>query len=252
MLKRAFLALLAAGALALPAQAFDLEAMSEAESAAFGAAVRSYLLENPEVLMEVIGVLEDKQAAAQVADDASLVSVHAEALFDDGYSHVAGNPDGDITIVEFVDYRCSYCRRAFPEVAELIEADGNIRLILKEFPILGEDSLTAARFAVSAQILFGDDAYGPLHDALMVMRGNVTADSLMAQAEHLGLDGGAILAGMSDPEVDRRLGANHQLASLMQITGTPTFVVGGQMLRGYLPLEGMRQVVAEERAAQDG
>lgn len=246
-MKRILAAMAALWALALPAQALDLGNMSDAEKAQFGAAVREYLLENPEVLVEVINALEARQAAAKGATDAEMIAAHAEALFNDGYSHVEGNPEGDVTMVEFMDYRCGYCRKAFPEVKELVESDGNIRLIVKEFPILGEDSLLAARFAMSAQILGGDEAYGPLHDAMMTMRGQVTEASLKALADGLGLDGQAILDGMSNPLIDGRIAANHELAQALQINGTPTFVLGHQMLRGYVPLDGMRKVVAEER-----
>ncbi len=252
MIKRLLPALgLSVALLGSAALATDLTDMTAEETDAFGAAVRAYLLENPEVLMEAIAVLEQRQAEAQVAGDADLIAVNAEDIFNDGYSLVMGNPDGDVTIVEFLDYRCGFCKRAFPEVKELVESDGNIRFIIKEFPILGEDSLLASRFAISTQILFGDEAYAQLHDELMTMRANVSEASLIAVAEGLGLDGQAILDGIDNPVINQAIGANHGLAQRLQITGTPGFVIGDQMLRGYVPLEGMQQVVAQVRAAQD-
>lgn len=250
MLKRLILALGAALTIAAaPLGATDIKAMTEIETAAFRAEVRAYLMENPEVLLEAIAVLEQREVTAQAMNDEALVQVNAEALFNDGYSYVKGNLEGDLTIVEFVDYRCGYCRRAFPEVRELVESDGNIRLIRKELPILGEASVLASRFAISTQILLGDAAYGLMHDALMTMRGNVSELSLVALADGLELDGLAILAAMDNPEVNQIIGANHALAQRMQISGTPSFIVGTEMLRGYLPLEGMRQVVSQARAA---
>jgi protein-disulfide isomerase len=239
--------------LATPALAdddFAFDAMNDDERVAFGEAVRDYLLENPDVIMEAVAVLERRQAAEQVANDAALIATNHDAIFDDPMSYVGGNPDGDVTFVEFVDYKCGYCRKAFPELQALLEADGNIRIIYKEFPILGEESLLASRFAVSAKLVGGDAAYGPLHDALMTMRGNVTEDSLVALADGLGIDGAAVLDGMDDPQVDAVLGENHALASRLQITGTPTFVIGEQLVRGYVPLEAMGEVVAELREAQ--
>ena len=238
--------------LAVPALAeeFSLTDMTEAQADAFGEAVRAYLLENPEVIMEAVAVLERRDAAAQVANDAALVSTNYSEIFEDPMSHVGGNPDGDVTFVEFVDYKCGYCRKAFPELQALLEADGNIRLVLKEFPILGEESLLGARYAVSAKLIGGDEAYGPLHDAMMTMRGNITADSLVALADDLGLDGAAYLDGMSDPQVDAVIAANHDLASRLQISGTPTFVIGEQLVRGYVPLEAMADLVAEIRETQ--
>ncbi|GKY87880.1 DsbA family protein [Sinisalibacter aestuarii] len=241
---------LAAGLAAAPAFAFDVGAMTDAERAAFREEVRAYLLENPEIIMEAVAVLERRQAAEQVANDAALVSTNHDAIFNDGYSYIGGNPEGDVTFVEFVDYKCGYCRKAFPELAQLIEQDGNIRIIYKEFPILGEESLLASRFAVSAKLIAGDDAYGRLHDAMMTMRGTMTTASLSGLAGDLGLDGEAIVAGMSDPQVDAIIGMNHELAGRLQISGTPTFVMRDQLLRGYVPLDGMVQIVAELRAAQ--
>ena len=242
--------LAAALALALAASpaAADLTDMSEAERQAFHEEVRAYLLDNPEVIMEAIQVLEDRQVQAQADADVALVQEHASALFDDGYSWVGGNPDGDVTMVEFLDYRCGYCRRAHPEVADLVETDGDIRLVVKEFPILGEQSVLASRFAIATRNLAGDAAYEEVHDALMTMRAEVTRPALERLAESLDLDADAIMAGMDQPEVDAEIGANHALAQQLGISGTPTFVVEDQMLRGYLPLAQMMQVIDEVRA----
>ena len=238
---------LCAGLAATPAFAFDIGTMSEAERTAFGEEIRAYLLENPEVIMEAVAALERKQAAEQVAEDATLIATNHDAIYDDGVSYVDGNPDGDVTFVEFVDYKCTYCRKAFPEVKALLQQDGNIRIVYKEFPILGPDSLLASRFAISAKLIGGDAAYGPLHDALMTMRGNLTEETLVAQADALGLDGAAILAGISDPQVDKIIGDNHALAGRLNVNGTPGFVIGEQIIRGYVPLDGMAQLVAELR-----
>jgi len=240
-------ALLALG-LAAPAHAFDITKMTDAERDAFRAEVRAYLMENPEVLMEAIGVLEQRQAQAQAENDEALVQSQAGDLFEDGYSWVGGNLDGDITLVEFVDYRCGYCRKAHDEVATLVESDGKIRFILKEFPILGEQSVISSRFAIATKQIAGDEVYKKVHDTLIAFRGNVNDESLRRLAESFDLDADAILARMNAPEVDAVISANHALAKTLQITGTPTFVLGGQMLRGYVPLDSMRSIVAEERS----
>lgn len=232
---------------ALPAQALDLENMTEAEKAAFGAAVRSYLLENPEVLVEVIGVLEKQQEAQQEMNEVQMISALSDQIFNDGFSYVGGNPEGDITIVEFVDYRCGYCRKAHPEVTELVTSDGNIRIIFKEFPILGEASTLASRFALSVKLNAGDAAYFDMHNALMEGSNNFTEASLRRMARKAGLDEDAIMDGMENPEIDRILQTNYQLAQMMEITGTPSFVFGDMMVRGYAPLAAMRQMVADQR-----
>lgn len=234
------------------ASALDLTDMSDAERSAFGAAVREYLLSNPEVLVEVINLLEQRQNQAQVQGDKDLIAANASALFADGFSFVGGNPDGDITIVEFLDYRCGYCKRAHPEVKALLKQDGNIRYIIKEFPILGEQSTLASRFALSVKITEGDEAYFTVHNALMEANGQVTDGSLRRLARTVGLDVDAVMDGMDNPTIDLILQTNYQLAQVMQITGTPSFVMGNTMMRGYAPLDTMKQVVAEQRANSDG
>ena len=248
MIRPTLLGLAAATALtALPAAAFDIEAMTDDERMAFRAEIREYLLENPEVLMEAIQVLEGREQDAAAAGDQELVAENADAIFEDGVSWVGGNPDGDVTIVEFMDYRCGYCKKAFPEVAELIESDGNIRFVVKEFPILGEESVLASRFAVAVQRVAGDDAYEAVHDRLMEGRAPVTEEALQTLAEDEGIDWEAVAVEMQAPETDEVLAANHALAQSLGIQGTPTFVVGDRMIRGYMPVDAMRAVVDEVR-----
>lgn len=243
---------LAGAALALsfaaPAMATDIVDMSEAERTAFRQEVRAYLLDNPEVLMEAIAILEQRQEQAAAVQDEQLVKANAKDIFEDGHSWVGGNPEGDITLVEFSDYRCTYCRKAHPEVEELLKSDGNIRFILKEFPILGEQSELSSRFAIATKQVAGDEAYKKAHDALITLRGNATVQSLEKLAERLDLDADAILARMTSPEVDEVIQKNRALAQRLGITGTPTFVLESSMLRGYVPLDGMRQLVKQARA----
>jgi protein-disulfide isomerase len=231
----------------LPAQAFDLGAMSEDERTAFGAEVRAYLMENPEVILEAVNLLEQQQVEAETMRDEDLVAANLEALHNDGFSWVGGNPDGDITLVEFMDYRCGYCRKAAPEVAKLLQEDGNIRLIVKEFPILGEASVFASRFAVAAKQLAGDDAYEQVHDALMEMGGEPNEVTMRRLAEGLSLDGDAILAAMDSDAVTDELRSTRALAQELAISGTPTFVLGNQLLRGYLPADQLKIIVEEQR-----
>ncbi len=233
--------------LAAPVYATDLGAMTPAERDAFRAEVKSYLMENPEVLMEAIDVLKNRQADAEVANDATLLQTHAAEIYSDPASWVGGNPDGDITVVEFMDYRCGYCRKATPEVAELLKSDGNIRFVVKEYPILGEASVLSSRFAIAVLQTAGNDAYARAHDALTTLRGDPTPDALSGLATDLGLDPAAILARMDSPEVTAVIAANHALADKLRISGTPTFVIEGAMVRGYLPLDDMREIVRQQR-----
>ena len=232
---------------AAPALAFDPASMTEAEREAFRAEVRAYLLDNPEIIMEAVQVLEARQADQQAMADRDVIAANAGVIFEDGYSWVGGNPEGDVTIVEFMDYRCGFCRRASPEVDKLLAADGNIRLVVKEFPILGDQSVVMSRFAIATKQVAGDAAYKLVHDTLMGLNGDVTPEVLEGIAGELGLDGAAILARMEAPEVTRVIVETRALAQALNIQGTPSFVVKDEVLRGFLPADQMQMVVEAKR-----
>ncbi len=206
-------ATLAATTLATPALATDIMKMTDSERDIFRAEIRDYLMENPEVLLEAINVLEQRQAQAEAVNDATLLQDNAEEIFNDGVSYVGGNPDGDVTVVEFSDYRCPYCKRAHKEVAQLLAQDGNIRFIYKEFPILGPDSLTAAQFAVAVLLQDGPEKYREVNNALMEMRGDPSEAALSAIANDHGLDPVALLESMKSSEVMQVIQAIAPLAS---------------------------------------
>ncbi|MDG2339702.1 MAG: DsbA family protein [Paracoccaceae bacterium] len=243
-----FLAL--AFVLATPAQAIDLSAMTNDEKTAFGAAVREYLLENPEIIVEVISVLEERRAVSEAQSDRDLVLSVQELLFDDGFSHVSGNPHGDIEIVEFIDYRCGYCRKAHPEVKEMMAEDGNIRLVYKEYPILGEQSVIASRFAIATRLLFGGIAYENMQDTLMAFTGNYSEAALRKLAGAIDVDADAILEEMTSEKVTDEINNNRALGNHLAVTGTPTFVLEVEMLRGYVPKAQFAAMVEEVRASK--
>lgn len=238
-----------AGLLAMtgPALATDLTAMTEAEREVFRAEVRAYLMENPQVIIDAVNELERQKQEAQGDLDVAMVQDNHDAIFNDGYSHVGGNPEGDITLVEFMDYRCSYCRKAHADVHELVSTDGNIRFITKEFPILGPASLESSKFAIAVRHVAGDDAYVEANNALMAYNGEVNSTTLRRLAETLDVDADAVLDRMEAPEVTQEIADTRALAQKLQINGTPTFVLDDVMLRGYLPLDAMRQIVEEVR-----
>ncbi len=202
--------------------------------AEFGEQVRAYLLENPEVIFEAVAVYEERQAMAQADMDAAVLEANAEALFEDGHSWVGGNPEGDIRLVEFIDYQCGFCKRAHDEVAALLEEDDGIRLILKEFPILGPESELASRFAVATLNIGGDDVYAEVQDMLMRHEGAFSTDFLEDVAAMVDLDFEAISAEMESDAVTSVLAENRALAQRLQITGTPTFVMESEMIRGFI------------------
>lgn len=248
VLKKFLTACAATLMLTAPAAATDIADMTDAERAAFGQAVRAYLLDNPEVIIEVIGVLESRQAAAAEANDRFLAQTYADDLFNDGYSYVGGNPEGDLNLVEFVDYRCGYCRKAHPEIEQLLATDGNIRFVLKEYPILGEESVIAARFAIAIRMIYGAETYKAVHDALMTSQFAMTEPVLRRLAGEFDLDADAVLEEMVSDEVSAEINANRLLGQQLQIDGTPTFVLENEFLRGYVPYDQMLAYVTQIRA----
>lgn len=239
---------------ALPALAFDPAAMSTAEKDAFGAAVRSYLVENPEVLMEAIGVLEKRQMDTQASAESDILRDNKAALRNSPDDWAGGNLEGDVTVVEFLDYRCGYCRKAWSEVEDLVEKDGNVRVVYKEFPILSEDSLISSKFAIAVRRVAGDEAYKKAHDLLITMQGPASDPALKEMAEEIGVDFDKVAPEMESAEVAAIIEANRKLAEQLQIQGTPTFVINDTLVRGYVPADALHATVLEQRelAAKPG
>lgn len=211
------------------------------------AEIRAYILENPEIILEAIQILEERRNQAEVNADQRLVAQHHEAIFNDGFSHIAGNPDGDVTLVEFSDYRCGFCKRAHPEIKALLDSDPNIRLIVKEFPILGPDSVTAGRMALAA-LKVDPGKYAELNDKMMAYPGNLTEAVAYRIAKDVGYDVVALKELAGDEEIDRQLETNYALAQQLGLQGTPSFILGDEIIRGYLPLREMQAAVADARA----
>lgn len=219
---------------------------NEAETKGIEEIVRAYLLEHPEVIRDAIEALQAKEQAAKADKQAGALVAHKDRLLADPASPVAGNPMGDVTIVEFFDYKCPYCKRVTPALAELIEADKGVRVVFKEFPILGESSLLAARAALAAQM---QDRYFDFHNALMAHRGTIDDAAIGTIAESLGMDAAKLRADMKAPEVDQQLADNHALAQAMAIRSTPTFVIGDQIVPGAISIDDMKALIAAARGS---
>lgn len=229
-------------------QAAGVDNMTGDERDVFRAEVRAYLLDNPEVILEAIQVLEQRQAQSEIQSDLDLVQENFAALTRDGYSWVGGNPDGAITMVEFSDYRCAFCKRAFPEIKVILENNDDVRFVLKEFPILGPDSTLASKAAISVLINQGDDIYEEFHDALMVHNGAINIKTLSRLLTNVGGDPDLMVEHMEDEVVTQIIAKNNALASRMKISGTPTFVIGTEMLRGYAPAATMQEFIDRARS----
>jgi protein-disulfide isomerase len=233
-----------ATALLLPggllAQEFDQDQREE-----MGGIIRDYLLENPEILREVIQALEAKEQQAGVAALTDAIRERGEDLYRGEHDLVAGNPDGSVTMVEFFDYNCGYCKRAMGDVLALIESDDDLRVVFKEWPILGEGSRFAARAALASR---QQGKYWDFHLALMETR-RVDETTTLEVAERIGLDVEQLKADMEAPEVAAVIEGNMQLASALGIQGTPAFVVDDQMIPGAVGHEALAQVIGQVREA---
>ncbi len=230
-----------------PALALDLNALDTQEKEQFGQQVREYLLENPDIIMEVFSILEQRQQEAELEQDHLIIASNLPEIQNDGFSWVGGNPDGDVTLVEFLDYKCGFCRKAHKEVANLVKTDGNIRLVVKEYPILGEDSFALSQAAVATLQSLGPDAYKKMYNIFIQHNGPINEQVITFLANQVDLDGQAIIAQMEKASVLEHIQRTRTLGETLNITGTPTFIFNDQIIRGYVPETVMKDIVAELR-----
>ena len=206
--------------------------------------VKDYILANPEIILEAVQTLRRKQEEAQKkAAEESLQTKRAE-LQGATDLPIAGNPKGDVTIVEFMDYRCGYCKGVKPTLDEVVRADGKIRLVLKEFPILGPGSRVAAMAAIAAH---KQGKYLAYHNTLMAYPNNLTDDVVFTLARQVGLDVARLKDDMKSPEVQALIEKTHKLAQALGINGTPAFVIGDQIIPGAVNADELRARVAAAR-----
>jgi protein-disulfide isomerase len=243
-MKRCFRSALFAAALVLLPAAAQADSFDDSQRKEIGEIVRQYLLDNPELLIEVSKELELRQQAEEDKKREGALTAHAKELFRSPEDLVAGNPDGDVTMVEFFDYNCAWCKKGLPEVLSLIKSDKNLRLVLKEFPIFGGDSDYAAMAALASK---KQGKYWEFHLALLGHEGRITASDVDQIAEDKGLDVEQMKADMKSPEIAKVLKRNHQLASLLSIQGTPAFIIDKTVVPGYLPKDGLMAAIGEVR-----
>jgi protein-disulfide isomerase len=209
-----------------------------------GDIVREYLMANPEVLLDVSKALEAKQQEEEEKARIAGVSGNKEEIFRSPHDYVAGNPDGDVTMVEFFDYNCGWCKKGMPEVVELIKNDTGLRLVLKEFPIFGEDSEYAARAALAAK---KQGKYWELHLAMLGHEGKVTKAGVDEIAAAQGVDVALMKQDMDSEEIIGVVAANQELAQKLAINGTPAFIIDNKVVPGYLPKDGLAAKIQEVR-----
>lgn len=237
--------LLGAAALCLTPMAGSGQTLTEDQIRAL---VLDTIRTNPDIVMEALQILETQQAEAQAAAAQAFLADQRGILYDTSNAPVIGNPDGDVTMVEFFDYNCPFCHRAKGELDALLAADPNIRVVMREWPVLGEGSTFAARAALAAR---AQGKYAAFHDALMTMQGRAEEQSVMRVAATVGLDVDQLRRDMDAPEVAEHLQISSGLARSLGFSGTPSFVIGDTLAPGAISRDQMATLVAAARAAND-
>lgn len=220
-----------------------------AVSGDFAAQADAFIRANPEVLLESVRQLEVRQQAAAMDEMKVVVRERREDILNDPADPVLGNPEGDVTLVEFFDYNCPYCRQAAPMMAEIQAGDKELRLVYKEFPILGPGSFFAAQAALASQ---KQGKYVEFHEALMNHSGQVDERSTLELASEVGLDVEQLKKDMQDPAIDEAIQRTLALATDLRINGTPSFIVGEEIVRGLTDRTTLEGLIAEARAPADG
>jgi protein-disulfide isomerase len=213
--------------------------------------VKDYLLAHPEVLEEVSAELSKRQAAAEAEKHKAAISENAEAIFNSPRGVTLGNKDGDVSFVEFFDYNCGYCKHAMGDMLDLMKSDPKLKVVLKEFPVLGPGSVEAAQVAVAVRMQDpGGKKYLDFHQKLLGGRGQADKAHAMAAAKDAGFDTARIEKDLASPEVRATLEENFKLAEDMGMNGTPSYVIGKQVVVGAVGLEGLKEKIGIARCGK--
>lgn len=208
--------------------------------------VQDYIIKNPEILIRAIQEHQSRQQRAERDQARNNLVALAPELNSNPASPVIGNPDGDVTVVEFFDYRCGYCKKVFPTIQALLKEDGNIRYVLKEFPILGPVSVIASQVALAVWDI-APDKYMAFHSALMTIRGQLSEERIFALADDLDIDIAAVRKAMNKAVVTDELNKNMKLAESLDINGTPAFVIGRELAPGAISMNELKRLISAAR-----
>ena len=231
--------------LLLAAAPLAAEEPSTAETERVQRIVRDYLQQHPEVIIEAIKSYQDKRAAAEAGKARQTISALQDELLRDPASPVGANPAGDVSIVEFFDYRCPYCKAVAPDLDKALAQDGKVKLVYKEFPILGPVSVTASKAALAAQM---QGKYVPFHQKLISYKGNLDDATIYKLAEDVGLDLAKLKADMTKPEIQAIIDKNTKLADKLNVQGTPGFIVGQELIPGAASVDELTAAIKRARA----
>lgn len=211
------------------------------------AIVRDYILANPEIIAEAMAALENKRIAAERLAQTNAVTDRADSLFNSEHQAVLGNPDGDVTLVEFFDYNCGFCKRAMGDMFTLIENDPNLRVVLKELPVLGEASLEAARVALAINTMHPDQ-YVEYHARLLGARGRASGVTAINLAVEMGMDKDTIQLASMTENVNAAIQEVRSLAVALGVSGTPSYVIGDEVVFGAVGYDQLKEKILQARA----
>lgn len=217
-----------------------------ADKAEIEAVVRKLLQEEPEIVIDAIRAYQAREQEAQASQQRQQLESQKDAIKGTPADPVIGNPNGAVTVVEFFDYRCGYCKRSLQTVLDLVDRNDDVRVVFKEFPILGEESVIAARVSLALNQV-APQHYREFHEQAMRYRGTITQDAMLDLAAKIGADRAAIENAIKDPVVDDTIRANHRLADDLGIRGTPAFIVGDRVIPGAANLTTLEKLVEDER-----
>lgn len=226
----------------LPTASFSDEARTEEEIKRL---VLQTIREHPEIVMEAVAILERRQLEAQAAAQEQALDMYRDALERDPNAPVLGNLDGDVTMVEFFDYNCPYCKKAMTEVRSLLDSDQNVRLVYREWPILGDGSIVAAKAALASR---NQGKYEDFHWALMGFNGPIKEATVFRIAQEIGLDLDRLRADMEAPEIIEHIETSMRLSQVFGFNGTPSFVIGDELAGGFVEKEQLEAFVENARA----
>ncbi|MCF6302560.1 MAG: DsbA family protein [Devosiaceae bacterium] len=208
--------------------------------------IENYLMADPKILQRVSNALQEQLRLEEIEAARVGLAAFAKEIYEEPGDEVVGNPDGDVTLVEFFDYNCVYCRRAMPDVVQLMAEDPNLRVVLKEFPILSEASVDAARIGVAVANTEGAD-YWTFHETLYTVRGQIDKEAALAAAEKIGLNRVSIELDSQSQSVTDTLQNAYSLAQSLNITGTPAFIIGDQIIPGAVGVDALREAISNVR-----
>ena len=213
--------------------------------------IRQFIMDNPKVILESVQNMERQNEAERERRAQVAINDRSTDIFNDPHSVVGGNPNGDVTVVEFFDYQCGYCKSVHPIVRQLLKEDQNIKFVYKEFPILGPVSTYAAKASIAS---IEQGKYIQFHDALMEVKGSLSKELILSISSKIGLDTEKLSKSIADQndKSNEIVQLNHKLAGALAISGTPAFIIGKEIVRGAVGLDALKQLVAEARALKKG